>query len=121
MKSRNPSGRRVPRESASATEPPGEGGRAVILDFVQSQIEAFNQEQGGGVFVRKDSRGYTLIREGDGIPVARLRPKSQGQFEVLYWNPYHDRWRPAGTFGTFLPLEAALEFIAEDPMDCFWR
>ncbi len=53
--------------------------------------------------------------------MARLRPKGQGLFEVLYWNPYHDRWRPVGSFGTVLALDQALEFIADDPLDCFWR
>jgi hypothetical protein len=120
MKSKNLPGRRVRQVKGPATGPLKPVGRAVILDFIQSRIEAFNQEHGGGVSVRKDSRGYTLIREDDAVPVARLRPSSQGQFELLYWNPYHDRWRPVGTFGTFLPLEEALEFIAEDPMECFW-
>jgi hypothetical protein len=120
MKSKNRPGRRVRREGATPTKRSGESGRPVILDFIQSQIEAFNQKHGGGVFVRKDSHGYTLIREGDGMPIARLRPKTQGNFEVLYWSPFHDRWRAIRESGTFL-LEKALEFIAEDPMDCFWR
>ena len=121
MKSKNPPGRRVRRGTAPVTDPPAPGGRAVILDFIQSQIEAFNDQHGGGVSVRKDARGYTLMREEDGIPVARLRPKGQGLFEVLYWNPYHERWRPVGSFGTVLALDQALEFIADDPLDCFWR
>src|SRR4029077_3762327 len=119
--SKNPPGRRVRRGGISPTGPSDQNGRAVILDFVQSQIEAFNQVHGGGVFVRKDSRGYTLIREDDGMPVARLRAKSQGRFEILYWNSYHDRWRPVGSFGRALSLDDALEFIADDPMECFWR
>ena len=123
MKSKNPPRQRVPRVDARAANPPASSGRgrAVILDFIQSQIEAFNDQHGGGVSVRKDARGYTLMREDDGIPVARLRPKGQGLFEVLYWNPYHDRWRPVGSFGTVLALDQALEFIADDPLDCFWR
>ena len=121
MTSKNPPGRRVRASHGAAPGPLKGRGRAIILDFIQSRIEAFNHEHGGGVSVRKDSRGYTLIREDDAVPVARLRPGNQGQFEVLYWNPYHDRWRPVGAFGTVLPLEDALEFIAEDPMDCFWR
>jgi hypothetical protein len=121
MKSKIPPGRRVRQLARHAAGPTAQGGRAVILDFIQSRIEAFNQEHGGGVSVRKDPRGYTLIREDDAVPVARLRPANQGQFEVLHWNPYNDRWRPVGAFGTCLPLEDALEFIAEDPMDCFWR
>ena len=121
MKSKIPPGRHLRRSDVPAMPHSARGDRAIILDFVQSRIEAFNLQHGGGIFVRKDSRGYTLIRDDDGMPVARLRPKNQGQFEVLYWNSYHDRWRPVGTFGTALALEDALEFIAEDPMDCFWR
>ena len=122
MKSKNPPGRRVRGGTAPRDRSPGAGERrAIILDFIQSQIEAFNDQHGGGVSVRKDARGYTLMREDDGIPVARLRPKGQGLFEVLYWNPYHERWRPVGSFGTILALDQALEFIADDPLDCFWR
>jgi hypothetical protein len=95
--------------------------RAVILDFVQGQIEAFDVDHGGGIVVRKDSRGYTLIREIDEMPVARLRPGGEGLFEVYCWSPDRDRWRPVGEFGTTLSLDDALEFIADDPMDCFWR
>ena len=122
MKSKNPPGRRVRRGDAPRGPIPRHRAvEAVILDFIQSQIEVFNEQHGGGVSVRKDARGYTLMREDDGIPVARLRPKGQGLFEVLYWNPYHDRWRPVGSFGTVLALDQALEFIADDPLDCFWR
>jgi hypothetical protein len=121
MKSKNPVGRRHRSGGATAADPPVASGQPIILDFIQSQIEAFNDEHGGGVSVRKDARGYTLMRDDDGIPVARLRPKGQGLFEVLYWNPYHERWRPVGSFGTVLGLKQALEFIADDPLDCFWR
>jgi hypothetical protein len=121
MKPKHPPGQRARRRSAPLADPPRSDGRAVILDFVQSRIEAFNDEHGGGVTVRKDARGYTLIREDEDIPVARLRPKGQGLFEILYWNPFHARWRPVGSFGTILALDQALDFIADDPMDCFWR
>lgn len=121
MKSKNPAGRRIRRTRAPAAEPATVVEEPVILDFVQSQIESFNDQHGGGVSVRKDTRGYTLMREDDGIPVARLRPKGQGLFEVLYWNPFHERWRAVGSFGTVLGLMQALEFIADDPLDCFWR
>jgi hypothetical protein len=121
MKPKNSLGRRA--RSATKPAPGSEGKRkpAVILDFVQSRIEAFNREHGGGVFVRKESRGYNLMREEDALPVARIRPRTRGQFEVLYWSPYDDRWRPVGPLGKGLSLDDALELIADDPMDCFWR
>jgi hypothetical protein len=125
MKSNNPPERRVRGRSDPRPRSASARGRAVILDFVQNRIEAYNKEQGGGVYVRKDRSGYTLIREDSGMPVARLRPKAKedpGHFEVLYWSPFHESWRPVGARGgTMLALEDALEFIARDPMDCFWK
>ena len=111
--------RSTKRESARSTTT----GKPVVLDFIQSRIEAFNEEQGGGVAVRKDAHGYTLLRQDTGAPIARLRPRESGdRFEVLYRSGLHERWRPVGDFGgMILSLRDALEFIAEDPMDCFWR
>jgi hypothetical protein len=122
-KSKKPAGPRAKRETASSTNRAGDLDRAVVLDFVQSRIEAFNEEQGGGVAVRKDAHGYTLIQIDTGIPVARLRPREGGdRFEVLYWSNFRERWRPVGSFGGMvLSLVDALEFIAKDPMDCFWH
>lgn len=113
-----------PKRRSTARRPAGmDAERAVVLDFVQSRIEAFNAEHGGGVVVRKDPRGYTLLRTDDGTPIARLRPRDAGdRFEILYWSVMSDRWRPVGPFGGMnLGLADALEFIANDPMDCFWR
>jgi hypothetical protein len=125
MKSNNPPDQRLRARSDPRPRGASARGKAVILDFVQSRIEAYNREQGGGIFVRKDRRGYTLIREDSGVPVARLRPRPKGdpgRFEVLYWSLFHESWRPVGTFGgTILALDDALEFIARDPMDCFWK
>jgi len=98
-------------------------GRAVVLDFIQSRIEAFNEEHGGGVRVRKDAYGYTLFRDDNAQPVARLRPRETGnRFEILYRSRCGDRWKPVAPFGAmFLSLEDALQFIASDPMGCFWH
>ena len=123
MKSKNPPKHRVPRTGADSGGHVGAtGGRAITLDFVQYRIEAFNREQGGGVIVRKDRNGYTLVREETGVPVARLRLKdAKGNYEVLCWNPSTDRWRAVGLHGgTILALDDALDFISADPMDCFW-
>jgi hypothetical protein len=124
MKSKKPTRPRLKRGgAASKSTASARDSRAVVLDFVQSRIEAFNDENGGGVLVRKDVHGYTLIREDLGTPLARLRPKGSGdRFEVLCWSVFHERWRTIGHFGgVVLSLLDALEFIAKDPMDCFWH
>jgi hypothetical protein len=123
MKSKNPTKRRVPRGAPASASRAGTSGRSVILDFVLHKIEAFNRQLGGGVVVRKDRNVYTLVRDDSGVPIARLRPKdTKGNFEVLYWSPDTERWRTVGLFGgTILPLHEALDFIASDPMDCFWK
>ncbi len=122
MKSKNAPKRRAAERSERSPARTNRRDTTVIIDFVQSRIEAFNREQGGGVSVRKDARGYTLIREDTGMPVARLRPKESGRrFEVLRWSVDHDSWQPVGMMGTtVLALDDALDFIARDPMDCFW-
>jgi hypothetical protein len=122
MKSKNPSKQRVRRGGTASGGHTGATARAITLDFVQYRIEAFNREQGGGVTVRKDRNGYTLVRDESGVPIARLRPKdNKGNYEVLYWSADTDRWRAVGMHGgTVLTLDEALDFIAADPMDCFW-
>ncbi len=122
MKSKNRSPEQAPPGASGSGSRSEQGGRAITLDFVQHKIEAFNREQGGGVSVRKDRNGYNLVRDDTGTPIARLRPKEPtGKYEVLYWSPDTDRWRAVGPQGgTVLPLDEALEFIASDPMECFW-
>jgi hypothetical protein len=123
MKSKKPTSPRARRNPAASSGRTLDEGRAVILDFVQSRIEAFNAEQGGGVAVRKDAHGYTLLHQDSGMPIARLRPRDTGdRFEVLYWSPLRECWLPVGPLGGMvLSLLDALEFVANDPMDCFWR
>jgi hypothetical protein len=96
--------------------------RHATLDITLGRIERFNAANGGGVVVRKDAHGYSLFRQDNGAPVARLRPvKQTGLMEVLRWS-WRDRWDVIGDFGGLhLPLEEALNYIAEDPMDCFWH
>jgi hypothetical protein len=91
------------------------------VDDILARIEAFNTEQGGGVLVQKAGRGYSLVREDTGKPVARLRPTGTGdQVEVMWWS-HRDKWDQIGDFGPMvLSLEEALDYIAKDPLDCFW-
>ena len=95
--------------------------KQMILDLTLRRIEIFNAANGGGVIVRKVGQGYSLFREDNGFPVARLKPqKATGLMEVLWWSQ-RGRWDRLGdSDGLKLPLEEALEYIAEDPMDCFW-
>lgn len=123
MKPKNPTNRRVRKDAVAVDLRSGDERQRVIIDFVQRRIETYNQELGGGVAVRKDRGGYTLIREDIGIPLARLRPNAEkgGSFEVLCWSRSSRRWRPIGEWGiTMQSLDEALDFIATDPMDCFW-
>ena len=71
--------------------------------------------------MRKVAHGYSLFREDTGAPVARLKPqKATGLMEILWWS-WRGRWDSLGDVGGLkLPLDEALEYIAEDPMDCFW-
>jgi len=122
VKPKNPTNRRVQKGTVASDGQSGDEGRTVIIDFILRRIESYNQELGGGVSVRKDRGGYTLIRDDTGQPMARLRPDARkGSFEVLCWSGSRERWRPVGEWGTSMrSLDEALDFIASDPMDCFW-
>ncbi|WP_165227407.1 DUF3024 domain-containing protein [Aquisphaera insulae] len=123
MSSNKPAPGRAARRSPAGGKPRDKSGVAVVLDFTLSRIEAFNAERGGGVAVRKDAHGYSLFRVDQEQPVARLRSRDSGKtFEILYWHPFRERWLPIGELGgVILPLNEALEYIARDPVDCFWR
>ena len=87
-------------------------------DPVRERIEAFNQARGGGVLVRKAGRGYSLLSERTGAPIARLRPTGEAdKVQVLWWNG--ERWGASGPFGiATMPLDKALDYIASEPD--FW-
>jgi hypothetical protein len=89
-------------------------------DPLLERIEAYNEVQGGGVIIRRASKGYSLFIESDGSPIARLRPTGNGdEVEILWWS-HGDKWEQIGEFGgVILPLDEALDFVAEDPYGCF--
>ncbi len=68
--------------------------------------------------MHKAGRGYTLVSERSGLPIARLRPTGEGdRVQVLWWNG--QRWGASGPFGiATMPLDKALTYIAEEP--AFW-
>lgn len=88
--------------------------------FLQ-RIEAYNEAQGGGVRIRKAGKGYSLFVAEDGSPIARLRLTGKGdEVEVLWWS-HRYRWESLGEFGgEFMPLDEALDFVADDPYGIFW-
>ena len=87
-------------------------------DPTLKRIEDFNHARGGGVIVRKVARGYTLLSERTGAPVARLRPTGDGdKVQVLWWNG--ERWGASGPFGiATMALDRALDYVANEPN--FW-
>ena len=89
-------------------------------DELLARIEAFNQAKGGGVLIRRAAKGYSLFREDNGRPVARLRPTGKGdQVEVMWWS-HRDKWDQIGDLGLVMSLDEALEFINKDPRGFFW-
>jgi len=91
-------------------------------DPILARMEAVNVANGGGVVIQKAARGYSLFRADTGQPVARLRPTGKGvQVEVMWWG-HRDRWDQIGDFGPMLmSLDEALNYVATDPLGCFWH
>ena len=87
-------------------------------DPMRARIEAFNRARGGGVAVQKAGRGYSLLSERTGAPLARLKPTGEAdKVQVFWWNG--QRWTAPGPFGiATMPLDAALDHIASEPH--FW-
>jgi len=91
------------------------------MDPLLARIESFNQAHGGGIVIHHIRGGYSLFQEENGSQVARLRPTGKGDdVEILWWS-HREKWEPIGDFGgVILPLDEALEYVAEDPLGCFW-
>ena len=90
-------------------------------DTMIDRIVAFNVTKGGGVMIEKRSNGYSLFREDNGRPVARLRPSSKDDLVEILWWSHRGKWERIGDMGPMImPLEAALEYIVKDPVGVFW-
>ena len=78
------------------------------VDAMLARIQAFNRIRGGGVAIQKAARGYSLLSQRSGAPIARLRPTGEGdKVQVLWWNG--ERWGASGPFGiATMPLDEAL-------------
>lgn len=90
-------------------------------DTLLDGIIAFNEAKGGGVRIEKRSRGYSLFREDNGRPIARLRPTGKDDLVEVMWWSHRDRWDQIGDFGPMvISLNDALNYVARDPMGIFW-
>lgn len=90
-------------------------------DPMLERIMAFSEAKGGGVLIRKRSKGYSLFREDNGRRVARLRPTGKGDLVEVAWWGHRDKWDQIGDFGPMvMSLDKALDYVAEDRMDIFW-
>ncbi|WP_211113656.1 hypothetical protein, partial [Azospirillum endophyticum] len=90
----------------------------MTVDAMLERIESFNRARGGGVTLRKVARGYTLLSQRTGAPVARFRiTGDDDKVQVLWWNG--ERWGASGPFGiATMPLDRALQHVANEPH--FW-
>jgi len=96
--------------------------RLLKPDEMLDRIVAFNRTRGGGVLIKKRSKGYSLFREDNGYPIARLRPSGKEDLVEILWWSHRGKWKQIGDMGPMtMPLEAALKYIAKDPMGIFWR
>lgn len=86
---------------------------------VLKRIGRFNQDNGGGVVAEHRQQGYTLLLEATGAPIARLKPTGQDdRMRVQHWS-HRGKWSDHAPLGsTILPLDQALDLIANEPM--FW-
>ena len=90
-------------------------------DEILDRIEAFNQVKGGGVIIQRAAKGYSLFREDNGRPIARLRPTGKGDQVEVMWRSHRDKWEQIGDFGPMLmSLDEALMYIAKNTLSCFW-
>jgi len=91
------------------------------VDSILERIAAFNEAEGGGVRIWRQSNGVSLYREDNGRPIARLRPSGEGDsVEVLWWS-YRGKWERFGDIGPMvMSLDEALKFVCRDPMGVFW-
>ena len=90
-------------------------------DPMLERIRAFSEAKGGGLLIQKQSKGYSLFREDNGRPVARLRPTGKGDLVEVMWWSHRDKWDRIGDSGHMLmSLDEALDYIARDPIGIFW-
>lgn len=86
---------------------------------IAQRIEAFDAANGGGVGYYTDKGGFHLYLLETEAPIARLKPTGKGdEVRLGYWS-HRRKWEDINDMGgVVLPLNEALEFIANE--DVFW-
>ena len=91
----------------------------MTYDDIAARIEAFDNANGGGVGYYEGKGAYHLYLLATEAPIARLKPTGNGdEIRLGYWS-HKRRWEDVDDMGgVVLPLDEALEFIANE--DVFW-
>jgi hypothetical protein len=91
----------------------------MTYDEIAARIEAFDNANGGGVGLYEDKGACHLYLLETEAPIARLKPTGNGdEVRVGYWS-HRRRWEDVDDVGgVLLPLDEALEFIANEGI--FW-
>jgi hypothetical protein len=91
----------------------------MLQDDTALRIEAFDAANGGGVGYYKDNGAYPPYLLANEAPIARLKPTGQGdKVRLGYWS-HRRKWKDVDDMGGgVMPLEDALEFIANEGI--FW-
>ena len=91
----------------------------MTYDEIAARIEAFDNANGGGVGLYEDKGACHLYLLKTEAPIARLKPTGNSdEVRVGYWS-HRRRWEDVDDMGgVVLPLDEALEFIANEGV--FW-
>jgi hypothetical protein len=86
---------------------------------IRNRIETFFEDQERDVVCRKKKHVYSIYWADDREPLVRFRLTGrQDQVEVFWWNG--DHWAAVTDFGRVLPLDEALQYVAQDPHGLFF-
>jgi hypothetical protein len=91
----------------------------MTYDEIAARIEAFDNANGGGVGLYEDKGACHLYLLETEAPIARLEPTGNSdEVRVGYWS-HRRRWEDVDDMGgVVMPLNEALEFIANEGI--FW-
>jgi hypothetical protein len=90
-------------------------------DEIAARIEAFDDANGGGVGFYKDIGAYHLFLLEIEALIAQLKPTGNSdEIRISYW-PHRRKWEDVDDMGgVVMPLDEALEFIANEGIFWLW-